>query len=87
MLIVPVKRTGTNQNNVLNKKVWVNDVLVLNNILGADSQDEGRVSGDIWTANPETKGFNYCTGIQDSVGSLTIKSFEIDTDYTKYEND
>ena len=39
------------------------------------------------TANAESCGLFYCLGIQEAVGSLTIKSFEIDTDYSKYVND
>ena len=78
LLIKPTQRTGTNQNLTLSRKVWINDVLVLDNSVNV---------GDIWAANAESCGFFYCPGIQDAVGSLTIKSFEIDTDYTKYEND
>ena len=78
LLIKPTQRTGTNQNLTLSRKVWINDVLVLDNSVNV---------GDIWAANAESCGLFYCPGIQEAVGSLTIKSFEIDTDYTKYEND
>ena len=78
LLIKPTQRTGTNQNLTLSRKVWINDVLVLDNSVNV---------GDIWAANAGSCGLFYCSGIQEAVGSLTIKSFEIDTDYSKYVND
>ncbi len=78
LLIKPTQRTGTNQNLTLSRKVWINETLVLDNSTNV---------GDIWAANAESCGLFYCTGIQDALGSITIKSFEIDTDYSKYAND
>lgn len=78
LLIKPTKRTGTNQNFTLSRKVWINGKPVLDNSANV---------GDVWAANPETAGLYYLTGIQDAVGSLTVKSFEIDTDYSKYADD
>ena len=78
LLIKPTQRTGTNQNLTLSRKVWINDVLVLDNSVNV---------GDIWAANAESCGLYYCSGIQEAVGSITIKSLEIDTDYSKYVND
>ncbi len=78
LLIKPTQRTGTNQNLTLSRKVWINGTLVLDNSTNV---------GDIWAANAESCGLFYLSGVQDAVGSLTIKSFEIDTDYSKYAND
>lgn len=78
LLIKPTQRTGTNQNLTLSRKVWINGKLVLDNSTNV---------GDVWAANAESCGLFYCPGVQEAVGSLTIKSFEIDTDYTKYAND
>ena len=75
LLIAPTKRSGTAQNLTVARKVWINDVLVL---------DNSENVGDVWAANSSVKGFNYMFGLQDAVGSLVLKTFEIDEDYRNY---
>ena len=77
LLIKPTQRTGTNQNLTLSRKVWINGTLVLDNSTNV---------GDIWAADSSIKGFNYEYGIQDAAGSLVIKSFEIDENYSNYND-
>ncbi len=65
--IEPTKRTGTQQNNTLSRKVWINDVLVLDNSTNV---------GDVWQEGSTQKGFNYLFGIEAGTGTMTIESFE-----------
>jgi hypothetical protein len=78
LLIIPGKREGTNQNHIIIKKLWIDDTLVV------DWMDN---SGDIWQAGSTIPGIPYAFGIQNAAGTLTIDSFEIDTDYEKYLNE
>ena len=79
LLIKPVTRGGGQKPaEGLSKKIWINDVLVF---------DNNANSGDVWKINPEIKGLHYKYGILNAVGSLTIKTFDVDTDWEKYAND
>ena len=78
LVLAPSTRTGTNQNNIIIKKLWVDDTLVVN---------WTENSGDIWQAGSTIPGITYMFGVQNAVGTLTIDSFEIDTDYQKYLNE
>ena len=69
---------------------WSCDQENMGRIAGARSWGDRRwmqSCGVMASEVAESCGLFYCLGIQDAVGSLTIKSFGIDTDYKKYEND
>ena len=65
--IEPTERTGTQQNKTLSRKVWINDVLVLDNSTNV---------GDVWQEGSTQSGFNYLFGIEAGTGTMTIESFE-----------
>ena len=78
LLIIPGKREGTNQSHIIIKKLWIDNVLVV---------DWAENSGDIWQTGSTIPGIPYAFGVQNASGTLTINSFEIDTDYQKYLNE
>lgn len=78
LLIAPGTRSGTNQNKIIIKKLWVDQTLVVNWTAN---------SGDIWQSGSTIPGIPYSFGVQNASGTLTIDSFEIDTDYQKYLNE
>ena len=65
--IEPTERSGTQQNKTLSRKVWINDVLVLDNSTNV---------GDVWQEGSTQAGFNYLFGIESGTGTMTIESFE-----------
>ena len=65
--IEPTERSGTQQNKTLSRKVWINDVLVLDNSTNV---------GDVWQEGCTQAGFNYLFGIESGTGTMTIESFE-----------
>lgn len=77
LVIEPTTRTGTSQNNTLSRKLYINDVLVI---------DNSENVGDVWQSGSPASGISYQVGIfgNDDVtpaGTVTIDSFE----YTPYE--
>ena len=50
----------------LSRKVWINDVLVLDNSTNV---------GDVWQEGSTQAGFNYLFGIESGTGTMTIESF------------
>ena len=69
----PTTRTGTEMNQTLSRKVYINDVLVCDNSTNV---------GDIWQNGSSHEGFQYNFGIGSDDehglgnGSMTIESFE-----------
>ena len=61
----------------LSKKIWINDVLVF---------DNKNNSGDVWRINTALGGLHYKYGILKAVGSIVIKSFDIDENYSNYND-
>ena len=55
------------RNKTLSRKVWINDVLVLDNSTNV---------GDVWQEGCTQAGFNYLFGIESGTGTMTIESFE-----------
>ena len=71
--IFPTTRTGTEMNQTLSRKVYINDVLVCDNSTNV---------GDIWQSGSSHEGFQYNFGIGSDDehglgnGTMTIDSFE-----------
>lgn len=71
--IFPTTRTGTNMNQTLSRKVYINDILVCDNSTNV---------GDIWQNGSSHEGFQYSFGIGSDAergignGTMTIESFE-----------
>ncbi len=88
--ITPDTRSGYQQNNILNRKLWINDELVFEfsktNYPETESARPGDpvawCGGDIWQSGSTHPGLQYQFGIGGTGnGSLTIDSFK----YTPYE--
>ena len=88
--ITPDTRSGYQQNNILNRKLWINDEVVFEfsktNYPETESARPGDpvawCGGDIWQSGSTHPGLQYQFGIGGTGnGSLTIDSFE----YTPYE--
>lgn len=78
LLIKPVTRGGGMKPvEGLSKKIWINDVLVF---------DNKNNSGDVWRINTALGGLHYKYGILKAVGSIVIKSFDIDENYSNYND-
>ena len=78
LLIKPVTRGGgLKPVEGLSKKIWINDVLVF---------DNKNNSGDVWRINTALGGLHYKYGILNAVGSIVIKSFDIDENYSNYND-
>lgn len=78
LLIKPVTRGGGMKPvEGLSKKIWINDVLVF---------DNKNNSGDVWRINTALGGLHYKYGILNAVGSIVIKSFDIDENYSNYND-
>lgn len=78
LLIKPVTRGGgMKPAEGLSKKIWINDVLVF---------DNKNNSGDVWRINTALGGLHYKYGILSAVGSIVIKSFDIDENYSNYND-
>ena len=78
LLIKPVTRGGgMKPAEGLSKKIWINDVLVF---------DNKNNSGDVWRINTALGGLHYKYGILNAVGSIVIKSFDIDENYSNYND-
>lgn len=78
LLIKPVTRGGGMKPvEALSKKIWINDVLVF---------DNKNNSGDVWRINTALGGLHYKYGILNAVGSIVIKSFDIDENYSNYND-
>ena len=68
---------GAPQTKRLSRKIWVNDVLVLDNSETRTVGANDGVGGDIWQAGSSHQGFEYQFGISGgATGSITIESFE-----------
>ena len=71
--IFPTTRTGTEMNQTLSRKVYINDILVCDNSTNV---------GDIWQSGSSHEGFQYNFGIGSDDehglgnGTMTIDSFE-----------
>ena len=88
--ITPDTRSGYQQNNILNRKLWINDEIVFEfsktNYPETESARPGDPAawcgGDIWQSGSTHPGLQYQFGIGGTGnGSLTIDSFK----YTPYE--
>ena len=88
--ITPDTRSGYQQNNILNRKLWINDEVVFEfsktNYPETESARPGDpvawCGGDIWQSGSTHPGLQYQFGIAGgAAGSITIDSFE----YTPYE--
>lgn len=88
--ITPDTRSGYQQNNILNRKLWINDEVVFEfsktNYPETESARPGDpvdwCGGDIWQSGSTHPGLQYQFGIAGGAkGSITIDSFE----YTPYE--
>ena len=83
--IKPQTWSGFAQNNVVSRKIWINDVLVFefSKDVCPDPERNGRwCGGDIWQSGSTHPGLQYQFGIAGgAAGSITIDSFE----YTPYE--
>lgn len=88
--ITPDTRSGYQQNNILNRKLWINDEVVFEfsktNYPETESARPGDpvdwCGGDIWQSGSTHPGLQYQFGIGGAgKGSITIDSFE----YTPYE--
>lgn len=78
LLIKPVTRGGGMKPvEGLSKKIWINDVLVFYN---------KNNSGDVWRINTALGGLHYKYGILNAVGPIVIKSFDIDENYSNYND-
>ncbi len=80
--IKPATRSGYSQNNVVSRKLWINDVLVYEQSLEHHPDDNPAhaipwCGGDIWQAGSNHPGLQYQFGIGGAGnGSITIDSFE-----------
>ena len=79
--IKPQTRSGYSVNNVISRKIWVNDTLVYEHSTehypGDDSKAIPWCGGDIWQSGSTHPGLQYQFGIGgDGNGSITIDSFE-----------
>ena len=80
--IKPATRSGYSQNNVVSRKLWINDVLVYEQSLEHHPDDNPAhaipwCGGDIWQAGSDHPGLQYQFGIGGAGnGSITIDSFE-----------
>ena len=88
--ITPDTRSGYQQNNILSRKMWINDELVFEfsktNYPETETARPGDPAawcgGDIWQSGSTHPGLQYQFGIGGTgLGSLTIESFE----YIPYE--
>ncbi len=88
--ITPDTRSGYQQNNILSRKMWINDELVFEfsktNYPETETARPGDpvawCGGDIWQSGSTHPGLQYQFGIGGTgLGSLTIDSFK----YTPYE--
>ena len=83
--IKPQTWSGFTQNNVVSRKIWINDVLVFefSKDVCPDPERNGRwCGGDIWQSGSTHPGLQYQFGIGGTGnGSMTIDSFK----YTPYE--
>ena len=83
--IKPQTWSGFTQNNVVSRKIWINDVLVFefSKDVCPDPERNGKwCGGDIWQSGSTHPGLQYQFGIGGTGnGSMTIDSFK----YTPYE--
>lgn len=78
--IEPQTWSGFNQNNVVSRKIWVNDVLVFEfskDVCPIPDHNGKWCGGDIWQEGSSHPGLQYQFGIGgNGNGSMTIDSFE-----------
>ena len=71
---------GAPQTKKLSRKIWINDVLVLDNSETRSAGTSDGVGGDVWQSGSTHPGLQYLFGIDSSAhtpeGSITIESFE-----------
>ena len=71
---------GAPQTKRLSRKIWINDVLVLDNSEMATAGTSQGVGGDVWQSGSTHPGLQYLFGIDNldhnPTGTMTIDSFE-----------